>query len=68
MSETPKCPYCPCRVGQCPGCLVETDAIGGEDYELDEGFGCVLGSRCLMPDPYHFASECHGVEDMEGSL
>lgn len=36
-----------------------------DEYMDHDRFECVLGSKCLMPSPDHFASECYGVEMAE---
>ncbi len=43
----------------------EDEREGDFDDEFEGGFRCVLGDDCLFPHPFHFPSECHGVEDME---
>ncbi|MDP9427248.1 MAG: hypothetical protein M3P37_14815 [Actinomycetota bacterium] len=51
-----------CDLCGVPGC---SEHEGFADlFDDTEGFGCVLGARCCMPE-LHYASECHNAEDAE---
>lgn len=43
----------------------EPDVDDDPDADPDE---CCLGSACLNPHPYHFASECFDIEMAESSM
>ncbi len=47
-----------------PGCS-EHEGLQSDPFDDDaEGFGCVLGARCCMPE-LHYPSECYSAKDAE---
>lgn len=54
-----------CDLCGVPGCSEHDEVVGFDDLDdVTNGFGCVLGARCCMPD-LHYPSECYGAEDAE---
>ena len=52
-----------CDLCGVPGCS-EHEGFHDDHFGDAEGFGCVLGARCCMPE-LHYPSECYGAEDAE---
>jgi hypothetical protein len=53
-----------CDLCGVPGCS-EREGLYDAPFDDDvEGFGCVLGTRCCMPE-LHYPSECYSAEDAE---